>query len=71
VPVPPPKKKSAAARKVAIGIVVVIIVLAGVILLAPALANFVLQQKDNPAITILQPSSQQPRTMPREEVVYK
>jgi uncharacterized protein YkwD len=69
VPVPPPKKKSAAARKVAIGIVVVIIVLAGIILLAPALANFVLQQKDNPAITILQPSSQQPRTMPREELV--
>ena len=71
VPVPPPKKKRAAAapRKVAIGIVVVIIVLAGIILLAPALANFVLQQKDNPAITILQPSSQQPRTMPREELV--
>ena len=71
VPVPPPKKKrvAAAPRKVAIGIVVVIIVLAGIILLAPALANFVLQQKDNPAITILQPSSQQPRTMPREELV--
>ena len=71
VPVSPPKKKGAAAapRKVAIGIVVVIIVLAGIILLAPALANFVLQQKDNPAITILQPSSQQPRTMPREELV--
>jgi uncharacterized protein YkwD len=69
VSVPLSKKKSAAARKVAIGIVVVIIVLAGIILLAPALANFVLQQKDNPAITILQPSSQQPSTMPREELV--
>ena len=70
VPVPLPKKKAAAAaRKVVIGIVVVIIVVAGIILLAPALANFVLQQKDNPAITILQLSSQQPRTMPREELV--
>jgi uncharacterized protein YkwD len=78
VPVPLPKKKGAAAaaaaaaaapRKVVIGIVVVIIVVAGIILLAPALANFVLQQKDNPAITILQLSSQQPRTMPREELV--
>ncbi|MDQ3999293.1 MAG: CAP domain-containing protein [Thermoproteota archaeon] len=70
VPVPLPKKKgAAAARKVVIGIAVAIIVVAGIILLAPALANFVLQQKDNPAITILQLSSQQPRTMPREELV--
>lgn len=69
VPIPPPKKKSAAARKVATGIVIAIIVLAGIILLAPALANFVIQQKDNPAITILQPQSQQPRTVPREELV--
>ena len=71
VPVPLPKKNgaAAAARKVVIGIAVVIIVVAGIILLAPALANFVLQQKDNPAITILQLSSQQPRTMPREELV--
>jgi uncharacterized protein YkwD len=38
-------------------------------LLAPALSNFIIQQKDNPAITILQPSSQQPRTVPREELV--
>jgi uncharacterized protein YkwD len=38
-------------------------------LLAPTLSNFIIQQKDNPAITILQPSSQQPRTVPREELV--
>ncbi len=70
VPMPPPKKKSAATRKVTTGIVVVIIVLAGIIiLLVPALANFVIQQKDDPAITILQPSSLQPRAMPREELV--
>ncbi|HEX2168806.1 MAG TPA: CAP domain-containing protein [Nitrososphaera sp.] len=70
VPVPPPKKKSSGARKVAASIVVVaIIVLASIILLAPTVTNFVLQQNDNPAITILQPSSQQPSTMPREELV--
>jgi uncharacterized protein YkwD len=49
--------------------VVAIVVLAGIILLAPTVTNFVIQQKDNPAITILQPSSQQPSTMPREELV--
>jgi uncharacterized protein YkwD len=69
VPISPPKKKSAAARKVATGIGVATIILAGIILLAPTLANFVIQQKDNPTITILQPSSQQPRTVPREELV--
>jgi uncharacterized protein YkwD len=70
VPIPPPKKKSVGARKVAASIVVVaIIVLASIILLAPTVTNFVLQQNDNPAITILQPSSQQPSTMPREELV--
>ena len=48
---------------------VAIVVLAGIILLAPTVTNFVIQQKDNPTITILQPSSQQPSTMPREELV--
>jgi uncharacterized protein YkwD len=48
---------------------VAIIVLASIILLAPTVTNFVIQQNDNPAITILQPSSQQPSTMPREELV--
>ena len=38
-------------------------------MLAPTVTSFVIQQKDNPAITILQPSSQQPSTMPREELV--
>jgi uncharacterized protein YkwD len=69
VPVPPPKKKSTGALRVAASIGVAIIVLAGVILLAPTVTSFVIQQKDNPAITVLQPSSQQPSTMPREELV--
>ncbi|HZB80066.1 MAG TPA: CAP domain-containing protein [Nitrososphaera sp.] len=69
VPISPPKKKSGGARKTAVSIVVAIIVLASIILLAPTVANFVIQQNDNPAITILQPSSQQPSTMPREELV--
>ena len=64
----PPKRKSAAG-KVATSIVVAIVVISVIILLAPALSNFIIQQKDNPAITILQPSSQQPRTVPREELV--
>jgi uncharacterized protein YkwD len=69
VPVPPPKKKSTGALRVAASIGVAIIVLVGIILLAPTFTSFVIQQKDNPAITILQPSSQQPSTMPREELV--
>jgi hypothetical protein len=68
VPTLPPKRKSAAG-KVATSIVVAIVVISVIILLAPALSNFIIQQKDNPAITILQPSSQQPRTVPREELV--
>jgi len=63
-----PKRKSAAG-KVATSIVVAIVVISVIILLAPTLSNFIIQQKDNPAITILQPSSQQPRTVPREELV--
>lgn len=68
VPMLPPKRKSAAG-KVATSIVVAIVVISVIILLAPTLSNFIIQQKDNPAITILQPSSQQPRTVPREELV--
>jgi uncharacterized protein YkwD len=67
--VPPPKKKNTGALRVAASIGVAIIVLAGTILLAPTVTSFIIQQKDNPAITILQPSSQQPSTMPREELV--
>ncbi len=69
VPIAPSKKKSTGTLRVAASIVVAIVVLAGIILLAPTVTNFVIQQKDNPTITILQPSSQQPSTMPREELV--
>lgn len=68
VPILPRKKKSAAG-KVVTSIVVAIVVISVIILLAPAISNFIIQQKDNPAITILQPSSQQPMTVPREELV--
>ena len=68
VPIPPTKKKSAAG-KVAASIAVAIVVVSVIILLAPALSKFVIQEKDNPAITILQPQSQQPSTVPREELV--
>jgi uncharacterized protein YkwD len=67
---PSPKKKSNnRTSKIAASIVATIIVLAGIILLTPVVADFVIQQKDNPAITILQPSSQQPSMMPREELI--
>jgi uncharacterized protein YkwD len=67
---PSPKKKSNnRTPKIAASIVATIIVLAGIILLTPVVADFVIQQKDNPAITILQPSSQQPSMMPREELI--
>ncbi len=70
VPIPPSKKKSTnRTQKVAISIGAAIIVLAGIILLTPVIADFVIQQNDNPAITILQPSSQQPSMMPREELI--
>jgi len=69
VPIAPSKKKGTGTLRVAASIVVGIVVLAGIILFAPTVTNFVIQQKDNPAITILQPSSQQPSTMPREELV--
>jgi uncharacterized protein YkwD len=68
VPLPPRKNKSAA-TKVVTGIVVAVVVVAIIILLSPALPHFVIQQKDNPAITILQPASQQPKTVPHEEIV--
>ncbi|HJU33975.1 MAG TPA: CAP domain-containing protein [Nitrososphaera sp.] len=69
VPLPSPKKKSTSARKVATCIAVAVLVLASIILFTPPITNFVIQQKDNPTITILQPSSQQPSTVPREELV--
>ena len=69
VPIAPSKKKGTGTLRGAASIVVGIVVLAGIILLTPTVTNFVIQQKDNPAITILQPSSQQPSTMPREELV--
>jgi uncharacterized protein YkwD len=49
--------------------VVAVVVVAIIILLSPALTHFVIQQKDRPAITILQPASQQPKTVPHEEIV--
>jgi uncharacterized protein YkwD len=65
----PPRKNKSAATKVVTGIVVAVVVVAIIILLSPALTHFVIQQKDHPAITILQPASQQPKTVPHEEIV--
>jgi uncharacterized protein YkwD len=68
-PKPTPERKRGPAGKVSIGIVVSIFIVAIIILLSPTLVNFIIQQKDNPSITILQLPSQQPRTLPHEELV--
>jgi uncharacterized protein YkwD len=60
--------KKSSAGKVAIGIGVAIIVVV-FFMLAPALVGVITQQEDNPAISILQPQSQEPRTVAREELV--
>jgi uncharacterized protein YkwD len=52
------------------GAIVATIIFAGINFLSPIVTEFIIQQKDNPAITILQPSSQQPTTVPREELVH-
>lgn len=64
----PPAPKKSAAGKIAIGIVVVIVAIA-LFLTAPTLVGIITQQEDNPVITILQPQSQEPRTVAREELV--
>ncbi|MFL6309883.1 MAG: CAP domain-containing protein [Nitrososphaera sp.] len=64
-----PSKKNTTIRRVVIGAIVTTIVFAGIIFLSPIVTEFIIHQKDNPAITILQPSSQQPSTVPREEMV--
>jgi uncharacterized protein YkwD len=69
VPALPSRKNKTATSKVVTGIVVAVVAIAIILLLAPSLANFVIQHKDSPAITILQPASQQPKTMPHEEIV--
>ena len=62
-----PQKKSAAG-KIAAGAIVTIVVVA-LFLSAPTLFGFISQQKDNPAISILQPLGPEPKTVPREELV--
>ena len=69
VPALPSRKNKTATSKVVTGIVVAVVAIAIILLLAPSLANFVIQHKDSPAITILQPASEQPKTMPHEEIV--
>lgn len=68
LPTAPPRNKNAAS-KILTGLAVTGIVVAVIILLSPALANLVIQHKESPAITILQPASQNPKTTPHEELV--
>ncbi len=54
--------------KIAIGVVVAIIA-AALFLMAPTLVGIIIHREGNPAIIILQPQSQEPKTVPREELV--
>jgi hypothetical protein len=60
--------KKSRAGKIAIGIVVAIVA-ASLFMLAPALTSIIAHQEGNPAITILQPQSQELKTVPRIELV--
>jgi uncharacterized protein YkwD len=64
-----PRKNKSASSKVVLGIVIAVVVVAVIILLSPTFANLVIEHKDNPAITILQPASQQPKTILHQELV--
>lgn len=71
-PAVPPGRSSGV--KIALGAGVAIAVVATVVLLAPALLSStmlqeLLNRESNPAITILQPQSPEPRSVPREELV--
>jgi len=50
-------------------LVAVVAIVAVAILISPLLANLVIQHKDSPAITILQPANQNPENAPHEELV--
>lgn len=56
------------AGKIAGGVAIAIVVVA-LFLLAPALMGITSQQEGNPVIRILQPQGQEPKTVPREELV--
>jgi uncharacterized protein YkwD len=64
----PPAPRKSAAGKIAVAAVVAIAVVV-VALAAPTLINIALHQQGNPVITILQPQSQKPKFVAREELV--
>jgi uncharacterized protein YkwD len=61
-----PAKKGGAGL-IAVGVVIAVVAIA-LFMLAPSLMGFI-SQEDNPVITILQPRSQEPQTVAREELV--
>jgi uncharacterized protein YkwD len=64
----PPAPKKSAASKIAVTAIVAIAVVV-VVMALPALINIAVHQQDNPVITILQPQSQKPKSVAREELV--
>lgn len=63
----PAKKKNAAGKIVAVAGVSILAV--ALFVMSPTLIGIVTQPEDNPVIRILQPQSQEPRTVAREELV--
>ena len=63
----PPARKSNAG-KIATGVVIAIVAVA-LFMLAPTLVNMIVHPDANPTIRILQPKIQEPKTVPREELV--
>ncbi|HEY3094372.1 MAG TPA: hypothetical protein VGJ42_01305, partial [Nitrososphaera sp.] len=68
VAVPVSAIKKSSAGKIAIGVVVAMIA-AALFILAPTLTEIIINQPGNPPITILPLQSQEPKTVPREELV--
>jgi uncharacterized protein YkwD len=64
-----PAEKKSSVGKIAIGIVMAIFAAAMLFIFAPALTSLITHQEGSPAITILQPQSQEPKIVPREELV--
>jgi Cysteine-rich secretory protein family len=70
VSTPPPRlKNKITSPKLVSSILIAIVAVIVIILLSPVLANFLIEQKEDPTIKILQPQSQLPKSVPREELI--
>ncbi len=63
---PAPKKSAARNIGIAAAVAIAVVIVA---LAIPSIVNIAMHQQSNPIITILQPQSQKPKTVPREELI--